>query len=118
MESYQLKEIYIDEEKARSNLRVYSWGDVHSFCDVYMEEGQSLTFQYVTEDRMDCFEFQLSITDGKLCFYWFAWDGSDYVHMPSTKWIHSNIFYYFMKNKFFVKQNKMMFYTQRVKSEN
>ncbi|OLP66746.1 hypothetical protein BACPU_01050 [Bacillus pumilus] len=44
MESYQLKEIYIDEEKARSNLRVYSWGDVHSFCDVYMEEGSLSLF--------------------------------------------------------------------------
>ncbi|MFB8736010.1 hypothetical protein ACEQPO_27110 [Bacillus sp. SL00103] len=43
-------------------------GDILTFCDVYMEEGESLTFQYVTEDQMDYFEFQLSIHDGQLCF--------------------------------------------------
>ncbi|MFS0654122.1 hypothetical protein [Bacillus sp. 179-C3.3 HS] len=116
MESYKLKEIHIDDEKQTSNMRVYSWRDVHMFCDVYMEEGQSITFQYVSDDHMDRFEFQLSIADGKLCFSWFAWDGSDYIQMPSSNWLHSKIFYLFMKNKFFVKQNKMMFYIHGVKN--
>ncbi|MEN7366642.1 hypothetical protein [Bacillus safensis] len=118
MESYQLRNIHIGDDKAKSDIRVYSWGDILSFCDVYMEEGESLTFQYVTKDQMDCFEFQLSVHDGRLCFYWFAWDGSDYIHMPSSNWIHSDIFYQFMKNKYFIKQNKMMFYTQAVKNRN
>ena len=38
MESYQLRNIHIGEEK-ESNVRVYTWGDILSFCDVYMEEG-------------------------------------------------------------------------------
>ncbi|MFJ5964342.1 hypothetical protein [Bacillus sp. NPDC093026] len=116
MESYKLREIHFDQDKAKSNMRVYSWED--SFCDVYMEEGQSLIFHDVTQDQMDCLEFHLSIDDGELDFYWFAWDGSDYIYMPSSKWIHSDVFYQLIKNKYFLKQKKIMFYAQAVKTNN
>lgn len=43
MESYQLRNIHIGEEK-ESNVRVYTWGDILSFCDVYMEEGSPSLF--------------------------------------------------------------------------
>ncbi|MGE6630309.1 hypothetical protein [Bacillus sp. NPDC077027] len=120
MESYQLREIHMrsKEKTSTENGRVYTWLKKEPFCDVYIEDEHQLTFKYITEDQMDRFEFHLSVYEGKLTFYWFAWDGSKYIHMQSSNWIHSDIFNKFIKNKYFVKQNKMMFYINRVKNKN
>lgn len=73
MNQLRLKEIYIEDGTRRED---------HSYlvskkedCEVHLNRSGNVVFLYETKDRMEQYKIQLSLSDKKLSFYWFAWDG-------------------------------------------
>lgn len=111
MNQLRLKEIYIEDGSRRK--------DDHSYlvckkedCEVHLNRRGNVVFLYETKDRMEQYKIQLSLTDKKLSFYWFAWDGGKFVRMFEKDWLKTKLFSRLLQKYILHKRykNKSFFY--------
>nr|WP_025853584.1 hypothetical protein [Bacillus velezensis] len=109
MNQLRLKEIYIEDGSRRK--------DDHSYlvckkedCEVHLNRRGNVVFLYETKDRMEQYKIQLSLTDKKLSFYWFAWDGGKFVRMFEKDWLKTKLFSRLLKNTYYISGQKQKFF--------
>ena len=59
----------------------FSAGNKKHEISTYANEG--IVFRYETKDRMEIYEFQVTIKQKELSFRLYAWDGGSYVRVYS-----------------------------------
>ncbi len=64
---------------------------------------------------MEQYKIQLSLTDKKLSFYWFAWDGGKFVRMFEKDWLKTKLFSRSLKNTYYISGQKQKFFYQKEK---
>lgn len=113
MNQLRLKEIYIEDGTRRED---------HSYlvskkedCEVHLNRSGNVVFLYETKDRMEQYKIQLSLSDKKLSFYWFAWDGGKFVRMFEKDWLKTKLFSRLLKNTYYISGQKKKFFYQKEK---
>ncbi|MED4811294.1 hypothetical protein [Bacillus atrophaeus] len=120
MNHFHLKAIYI--EGAPASRRLVQDEEPYLLSrkedvEVHLDGEGKVIFLYETSDRMEQYKIQLSLSERKLSFHWFAWDGSSFVRMKAGNWLTSHLFSQFLKNTYFLKgkKQKMFFSAGKVK---
>ncbi|MCY8344043.1 hypothetical protein MOC99_08710 [Bacillus haynesii] len=113
MNHFYLKEVFVIASNPAAGCRQYmpmicfSAGNKKHEISTYPNEG--IVFRYETKDRMEIYEFQVTLKQKELSFRLYAWDGGSYVRVYSERWLSSPVFFQFLKNTYFSNNNEMIF---------